>query len=48
MAKSKKIVKGSGKDAKTVGYVVKNKKGEDVIFNGGQGKDGYVGRVKSK
>lgn len=46
MAKAKKIVKGSGKSAKTVGYVIKNAKGEDVIVKGGKGKAGYVGRVK--
>lgn len=48
MAKSQKIVKGSGSAAKTVGYIVKNKKGESVIFKGGKGKSGYIGRVKKK
>ncbi len=44
MAKSIKIVRGKGKDKKTVGYIIKNKKGENVFVVGGKGKGGYIGR----
>jgi hypothetical protein len=40
VAKAKKIVKGTGKKKKTVGYIVGG-----GIFRGGQGKKGYIGRV---
>lgn len=46
MASAKKIVTGSGSSQQTTGYIIKNKRGDDVVVRGGQGKPGYGGRVQ--
>ena len=42
MPRSKKIVK----KGKTVGYAIKNRRGETVLVKGSKGKKGFIGRIK--
>ena len=46
MAKSTKIMKGTGQSQKTTGYIVPTPNGGAIVVEGGEGKDGYLGRTE--